>query len=316
MKTGAIILAAKRGKQDSTFLPLLELDHVSVIRRVILALKRAGISPITVITGEEADQVEKEISGLQTICLYSPQYETLSMFDQICTGLDYMEDLCDSIFILPAKYPILLSQTLETMLSEDAPCVRPVFEGHRGHPILLREELFSEILTYTGENGLRGALRQPSVAARTAEVSVSDSGIILSADTVDSDTERFNKNETLPIYAVGEFQLCREIPFFTSETARFLMLIEHTGSMQTACRHMQISYSKGWKTIKSVENHLGFSLLHTKIGGGGGGSSSLTKEGKVFLQNYLRAEEQLSAYASELFQEIFTGQKTPLKNLN
>lgn len=73
MKTGAIILAAKRGKQDSTFLPLLELDHVSVIRRVILALKRAGISPITVITGEEADQVEKEISGLQTICLYSPQ---------------------------------------------------------------------------------------------------------------------------------------------------------------------------------------------------------------------------------------------------
>ncbi|MFR0666330.1 MAG: hypothetical protein ACLSIF_06235 [Faecalimonas umbilicata] len=59
MKTGAIILAAKRGKQDSTFLPLLELDHVSVIRRVILALKRAGISPITVITGEEADQVEK-----------------------------------------------------------------------------------------------------------------------------------------------------------------------------------------------------------------------------------------------------------------
>mgnify|MGYP000105009868 CR=1 FL=1 len=96
-------LAAKRGKQDSTFLPLLELDHVSVIRRVILALKRAGISPITVITGEEADQVEKEISGLQTICLYSPRYETLSMFDQICTGLNYMEDLCDSVFILPAN---------------------------------------------------------------------------------------------------------------------------------------------------------------------------------------------------------------------
>ena len=101
MKTGAIILAAKRGKQDSTFLPLLELDHVSVIRRVILALKRAGISPITVITGEEADQVEKEISGLQTIGLHSPRYETLSMFDQICTGLNYMEDLCDSVFILP-----------------------------------------------------------------------------------------------------------------------------------------------------------------------------------------------------------------------
>lgn len=58
-----------------------------------------------------------------------------------------------------------------------------------------------------------------------------------------------------------------------------------------------------------------FSAAH-KIGGGGGGSSSLTKEGTVFLQNYLRAEEQLSAYASELFQEIFTGQKTPLKNLD
>lgn len=305
MKTGAIILAAKRGKQDSTFLPLLELDHVSVIRRVILALKRAGISPITVITGEEADQVEKEISGLQTICLYSPEYETLSMFDQICTGLNYMEDLCDSVFILPAKYPILLSETLGRMLSQSAPCVRPVFEGHRGHPILLRKELFPEILTYTGENGLRGALRQPSVVSRTAEVEVSDSGIILSADTMDSDAKHRSRTETLPIYAIGEFQLCQQTPFFTSETARFLMLIEHTGSMQTACRHMQISYSKGWKTMKAVETHLGFPLLHTRTGGGGGGSSSLTKEGKAFLQNYLLAEEQLSAYASELFQKIF-----------
>ena len=65
-----------------------------------------------------------------------------------------------------------------------------------------------------------------------------------------------------------------------------------------------------------MESHLGFSLLHTKTGGGGGGSSSLTKEGKTFLQNYLRAEEQLSTYASELFQEIFTGEKTSLKNLD
>ena len=194
MKTGAIILAAKRGKQDSTFLPLLELDHVSVIRRVILALKRAGISPITVITGEEADQVEKEISGLQTICLYSPRYETLSMFDQICTGLNYMEDLCDSrIYPSLPNIRSFCHRHWRPCCLRMPPCVRPVFEGHRGHPILLREELFSEILTYTGENGLRGALRQPSIAARTAEVSVSDSGIILSADTVDSDTERFNK---------------------------------------------------------------------------------------------------------------------------
>ena len=37
--------------------------------------------------------------------------------------------------------------------------------------------------------------------------------------------------------------------------------IYQSNSMQTACKEMEMSYSKGWKIIKKAENYLGYSLM-------------------------------------------------------
>ena len=65
MKTGAIILAAKRGKQDSTFLPLLELDHVSVIRRVCGYLGSPDARPFNAGKQEEVKRRVKHLNNGQ-----------------------------------------------------------------------------------------------------------------------------------------------------------------------------------------------------------------------------------------------------------
>ena len=61
-----------------------------------------------VITGDKADEIEKHISNLQVICLRNEQYDKVQMFFSICMGLNYIEDLCDRVFVLPAKFPVFL----------------------------------------------------------------------------------------------------------------------------------------------------------------------------------------------------------------
>lgn len=72
-----------------------------MIRRIIITLKRGGVSPIVVITGDKADEIEKHISNLQVICLRNEQYDKVQMFFSICMGLNYIEDLCDRV-VCPA----------------------------------------------------------------------------------------------------------------------------------------------------------------------------------------------------------------------
>ena len=82
------------------------------------------------------------------------------MFSSICMGLNYIEDLCDRVFVLPAKFPVFLRETVQRLMQSDADVVRPMFDGHRGHPVLISSSVLPSIVSYQGSDGLRGALRQ------------------------------------------------------------------------------------------------------------------------------------------------------------
>ena len=92
LRTGAVIVAAGHKSKNSVFKLLRRVDSTA-IRRIIITLKRAGVSPIVVVTGDKADELEKHISNLQVICLRNEQYAVTQMFSSICMGLNYIEDL-------------------------------------------------------------------------------------------------------------------------------------------------------------------------------------------------------------------------------
>ena len=87
LRTGAVIVAAGHKSKNSVFKPLLPVGDSTAIRRIIITLKRAGVSPIVVVTGDKADELEKHISNLQVICLRNEQYAVTQMFSSICMGL-------------------------------------------------------------------------------------------------------------------------------------------------------------------------------------------------------------------------------------
>ncbi len=305
MKTGAVILAAGHKSSLNSFQPMLPMGNTTVIKRIIRVLKQAGAEPIVVITGRNAKELEKHIGKTGVICLRNDAYDRTQMFDSIRLGLNYVEDLCDRVLLLPVKFPMLLPETLEKIMAENKEAVCPVYEGRRGHPILLGKQLIPKILSYQGERGLRGALRQPEIEAVLQEITVADNGIITAIES-DEDIAACTMPEKIKIHS--EIKLCmeRDEIFFGPDTAQFLQLISHTGSMQTACRQMNISYSKGWKTIKLAEKQLGYPLLITQSGGSEGGFSELTPKAADFLQKYLSIEKELKRKNKELFELYFS----------
>ena len=302
MRTGAVVVAAGHKSSVSSFSPMLPIGDSTVIRRIIITLKRSGIDPVVVVTGKQGDEVEKHIAGLRVICLRNQNYGNTQMYNSICLGLNYIEDLCDRVFILPAKFPMFLPETIKRMMDMDAQVVCPVFEGRRGHPVLVSSNIIGKLLNYKGEKGLRGALRQVDVDRCAWEVEVEDQGIILAVETDEDRAQGNLDNERLDIFPQIQLTLERDEGFFGPSVAQFLSLIDHTGSMQTACRQMHMSYTKGWKILKAAEKQLGYPLLITQSGGAEGGSSLLTPKAKDFLARFLGMEKELREDAQTLYQ--------------
>ena len=49
-KTGAVIVAAGHKNRGTAFLPMLPVGDSTVIRRIIITMRRVGIDPIVVVT--------------------------------------------------------------------------------------------------------------------------------------------------------------------------------------------------------------------------------------------------------------------------
>ncbi len=93
--------------------------------------------------------------------------------------------------------------------------------------------------------------------------------------------------------------------FFGNGIAELLEQVEKLGSLSEACTSMNMAYSKAWKIIKRAEKELKFNLIDRKTGGQGGGGSTLTHEGKEFLQKYLEYRKTINRYAYEAFDSFF-----------
>ena len=157
-KTGAIILAAGRSAHMEELKPMLRMGQTTMIQREIDTIRQAGISPIVVVTGYQADVLERHISHRGAVCIRNKRYETSQMYGSICMGLRHIQKKADRVLLFPADVPMITADTIEKMAQAPGSMAVPVCQGKKGHPVMLSKEVFGHILTYRGGKGLRGAM--------------------------------------------------------------------------------------------------------------------------------------------------------------
>ena len=288
MQTAALIVAAGMSSRMGDFKPMLNIGSISIAQRVVASLQQAGVEKIVMVTGYNAVQLERHLSGLGIVFLRNENYEHTQMFESACIGLSYLADKCDRLLFTPVDIPLFTAATLQQLLDSDAPLACPVCDGKRGHPILIASSLIGSILS-------------------DREIPVEDRGILHDADTPEDYKALLRYHNEQLVRPQVSVALVRELPFFDQRTAMLLHLVEETASVRTACQRMQMSYSSGWHVIHALESQLNHPLVRRSQGGVGGGGSSLTEDGIAFLRQYDAYAAAVRDYAVEHFEEYFGG---------
>ena len=303
MKAGALIVAAGMSSRMGEFKPMLNIGSISIAHRVVVTFQQAGVDRIVMVTGFNASVLEHHLSGNGVVFLRNEAYETTHMFDSACIGLRYLKDKCDRILFTPVDIPLFTAATVQALLESNALLASPSFEGKNGHPTMIASCLVDAILADSGKEGLRGALErcgEPMVS-----VPVPDGGVLHDADTPEDYRSLLSYHNKQLVRPVIQVSLAREKPFFDSRTAMLLGLVEETHSVRTACQRMQMSYSSGWNVIRTLESQLKRTLISRSQGGAGGGSSSLTDDGRQFLQQYEAYTAAVRSSAMEIYEHYF-----------
>ena len=302
-KIGGLIIAAGGGKKEEPFRPLKKLGAITSIKRIVLTFQQVGISPIVVITGEQAEEVEWHLAEYGVVFLRNENYEKTEMFDSARIGFEYLKEKCDCVVFTKLDVPLFTTETLKRIIQKEGLAVSPVYQGKTGHPISLDKTLIPKILEYDGRDGMRGFLH--SIQSGRVWLNVTDSGIIKSADELEAEYELVERHNKQMLHPYIRLSIEKERPFFDARAKLLLQLIEDTHSVKGACNRMALSYSKAWNLLNEMEQQLGFQVVKRKHGGKSGGRTELSQEGKEFLERYIEFEQNLRLFAEKEFQRLF-----------
>lgn len=302
-ETGGIIVAAGKTSKKSKSDPLLKIGSITVIKRIVLTFQRAGISPIVVITGWAAQDIEYDLSDYGVIFLRNEEYEHSQMYDSAKIGFEFLMKKCDQVVFTPVNVPMFTPDTLVKMITSGEQLLAPSYHGKAGHPLLIASKLLPSILSYKGTDGLRGAVQNLEVERKLMDVE--DEGIIHDTDDMDRLDELLKEHNEHILHPFLRISIEKESLFFNSRTKLLLLLIKETRSVRNACKHIALSNSKAWSMLNKLEEELGYTVVERVHGGSKGGNTYLTKEGLEFLEKYLEFEQNVRKYAEDEFKRLF-----------
>ncbi len=153
MKIVALVLAA--GKSERMGKPKMQLQwgERTILEHVISHIFEAGLEEVVVVTGNEAELIEKIVKKtpwpkpVRTV--YNPNYN-LGMLSSIQCGTRSLNASCDALLLALGDQPTIPPKVFKTLIDFFPQCGKgiliPKFHGKRGHPIIVHKKYFNFIL--------------------------------------------------------------------------------------------------------------------------------------------------------------------------
>ncbi len=192
-RVAAVVLAAGRSARMGGNKMLAELGGKPLVARAVEAALGAGLAPVVVVTGWQADEVEEALPACDVLAVRNPDFAE-GMAGSLARGLAALPADVDAALIQLADMPRVTSGHLLRLKAAFDPdegraiCV-PTFGGRRGNPVLFAREFFGEMESLSGDTGARRLLADH--AERVCEVAMDDDSVLADIDTpADLEAER------------------------------------------------------------------------------------------------------------------------------
>jgi molybdenum cofactor cytidylyltransferase len=185
-QVAAIILAAGRstrmGGPNKLLAELGGKPLVRIVAEQALASKAQGV---IVVTGHQAELVEKALHGLNVKFVRNPDFAE-GLAGSVKAGIAAVPGDADGAVVCLGDMPMISAQLIDHLIEAFAPdrgnlIAVPVSDGRRGNPVLWSRRFFNELMTLDGDIGARHLIAKHSEAV--AEVPVEGFGAFLDIDT-------------------------------------------------------------------------------------------------------------------------------------
>jgi molybdenum cofactor cytidylyltransferase len=182
----AIILAAGRSTRMGGPNKLLaELGGKTLVRIVTEQALASKAKGVIVVTGHQAEQVEKALHGLNVKFVRNPDFAQ-GLAGSVKAGVAAVPGDADGAVICLGDMPLIDAHLIDRLIEAFAPdrgnlIAVPVSDNRRGNPVLWSRRFFNELMTLDGDIGARHLIARHSEAV--AEVPVEGRGAFLDIDT-------------------------------------------------------------------------------------------------------------------------------------
>jgi molybdenum cofactor cytidylyltransferase len=182
----AIILAAGRSTRMGGPNKLLaELGGKTLVRIVTEQALASKAQGVIVVTGHQADQVERALQGLKVKFVRNPDFAA-GLATSVKAGIAAVPENADGAVVCLGDMPLIDAHLIDRLIESFAPdrgslIVVPVSDSRRGNPVLWSRRFFNELMTLDGDIGARHLIIRHSEAV--AEVAVDGHGAFLDIDT-------------------------------------------------------------------------------------------------------------------------------------
>lgn len=186
MGFAAIVLAAGAGRRFGGGKMIAPYKGRPLVTWAIETANRAPVDEIIIVLGAEAQDVGRVVTN----CTVSKPLRTVVATDwfvgvsaSLRAGGDALHPETKGAFVLlgdmPSIPPTVLSP-LAAAVRSGAPAAVPIFEGSKGHPVLLGRTLLDRLHELDGDHGARSLLA--SVERDLAQIPSADPGILFDVD--------------------------------------------------------------------------------------------------------------------------------------
>ncbi len=158
-----VVLAAGASTRMGRNKLLFDIEGEPLVRRAVTHALAAGLDPVIVVLGHEADRVQRELVGLPCRTVLNADY-ALGVNGSLKTGVAAVPPDAGAVVVVLADMPFVTGDMIATLVARyragTAPLVISDYAGVNAPPMLYDRVLFGELQTMEGEGCGRQVVRR------------------------------------------------------------------------------------------------------------------------------------------------------------
>ena len=158
-----VLLAAGASTRMGRNKLFFELEGETLLRRAVNRAVAAGLDPVIVVVGHEAERAQRELVGLACRSVVNTDY-TRGVNSTVRLGISEVPQIANAAVVMLVDMPFVTSEMLEALVTRyresTAPLVISQYGDVNAPPMLYDRSLFPEIRTMEGEGCGRQVIRR------------------------------------------------------------------------------------------------------------------------------------------------------------